>query len=106
MGRVIGLTAIFITFLGAVAGAQSREEILAVLGYPDTIVHNAKVVTVDDESFTNDVGTIAQARQVASGSLDTNWGLIANEAALAGAVGVAELIRQIDWSQGLQPPPG
>lgn len=53
-----------------------------------------------------EVGTIAQARPVAVGSLDGNWGLIANEAALAGAIGIAEMIRQIDWSQGFQPPPG
>lgn len=58
------------------------------------------------DPFGVEVGTIAQARAVAAGSLDTKWGLVANEAALAGAVGIAELIRQIDWSQGFQPPPG
>ena len=58
------------------------------------------------DPFGVEVGTIAQARPVAAGSLDANWGLIANEAALAGAVGVAEMIRQIDWSQGIQPPSG
>ncbi len=69
MGRVIGLTAIFITFLGAVGWAQSREEILAVLGYPDTVVYNAKVVTVDDETFTDDIGTIAQAMALRDGKI-------------------------------------
>ena len=58
------------------------------------------------DRFGLEVGTIAQARPVAAGSLDANWGLIANEAALAGAIGIAEMIRQIDWSQGIQPPPG
>lgn len=58
------------------------------------------------DPFGIEVGTIAQARQVTEGSLDSNWGLIANEAALAGAVGIAEMVRQIDWSQGFQPPPG
>jgi hypothetical protein len=58
------------------------------------------------DPFGVEVGTIAQARAVAAGSLDGNWGLIANEAALAGAVGIAEMVRQIDWSQGIQPPPG
>lgn len=52
-----------------------------------------------------EVGTISQARPVAAGSLDSNWGLVANEAALAGAAGIAEMVRQIDWSQGFQPPP-
>ncbi|NNE82846.1 MAG: hypothetical protein HKN28_02635 [Alphaproteobacteria bacterium] len=58
------------------------------------------------DPFGVEVGTIAQARPVPVGSLDGNWGLIANEAALAGAVGIAEMVRQIDWSQGIQPPPG
>ncbi len=57
------------------------------------------------DPFGVEVGTIAQGRPVAAGSLDENWGLIANEAALAGAVGIAQMIRQIDWSQGFQPPP-
>lgn len=58
------------------------------------------------DPFGVEVGTIAQASPVAAGSLDANWGLIANEAALAGVVGIAEMIRQIDWSQGFQQPPG
>lgn len=58
------------------------------------------------DPFGAKVGTIAQARPVAAGSLDQNWGLIANEAALAGAAGITEMIRQIDWSQGIPPPSG
>lgn len=58
------------------------------------------------DPFGVQVGTIAQARPVAAGSLDSKWGLVANEAALAGAVGIAEMVRKIDWSQGFQPPPG
>jgi len=58
------------------------------------------------DPFGVEVGTIAQASPVAAGSLDANWGLLANEAALAGVVGIAEMIRQIDWSQGFQQPPG
>ena len=58
------------------------------------------------DPFGIEVGTIAQARPVPAGSLDSNWGLVANEAALAGAVAVAEMVRQIDWSQGFQPPSG
>ena len=33
----------------------------AILGYPDMILYNAKVVTMDDPSFTPNPGTIAQA---------------------------------------------
>jgi hypothetical protein len=65
-----------------------------------------KIAWTVRDPFGVEVGTIAQARPVAAGSLDANWGLVANEAALAGAVGIAEMINQIDWSQGFQPPPG
>ena len=75
----------------------------------DAVRDGAQIVdiawTVRD-GFGVEVGTIAQARPVAPGSLDANWGLIANEAALAGAAGIAEMIRQIDWSQGILPPSG
>lgn len=53
-----------------------------------------------------EVGTIAQARPVAAGSLEKSWGLLANEAALAGATGIAEMLRQIDWTEGIPQPPG
>jgi len=66
----------------------------------------AKIAWTVRDPLGVEVGTIAQARPVAAGSLDANWGLIANEAALAGAVGIAEMVRQIDWSRGFQPPPG
>lgn len=56
------------------------------------------------DPYGTEVGTIAQQRPVAAGSLDANWGLVANEAALAGAAGIADMIRQIDWSQGFGPP--
>ncbi len=58
------------------------------------------------DPFGIEVGTIAQAQPVTLGRLDSNWGLVANEAALAGAVSIAEMVHQIDWSQGFQPPPG
>jgi len=58
------------------------------------------------DPFGVQVGTIAQAAPVAAGSLDASWGLIANEAALAGAAGIAEMVFRIDWSQGIQPPSG
>jgi predicted amidohydrolase YtcJ len=34
------------------------------LGYPDTIIYNAKIVTMDDASFTSDPGTITQAMAI------------------------------------------
>ncbi len=47
----------------AVSWAQS-ESIESILGYPDTIIHNARIVTMDDPSFTADPGTIAQAMAI------------------------------------------
>ena len=35
-----------------------------VLGYPDMVFYNAKVVTMDDASFSSDPGTIVQALAV------------------------------------------
>jgi predicted amidohydrolase YtcJ len=34
------------------------------LGYPDTIIYNAKIVTMDDASFTSNPGTITQAMAI------------------------------------------
>ena len=67
---------------------------------------NVEIAWTVRDPFGAEVGTIAQASPVAAGSLDENWGLLANEAALAGVVGIAEMIRQIDWSRGFQQPPG
>ncbi|MDA2934274.1 hypothetical protein MYX82_08015, partial [Acidobacteria bacterium AH-259-D05] len=38
-----------------------QADIRSTLGYPDLIIHNAKIVTVDDASFESNVGTIVQA---------------------------------------------
>ena len=40
------------------------ESVAAILGYPDMIIHNARIVTMDDPSFTPDPGTIAQAMAI------------------------------------------
>lgn len=60
MRRAIAMVA-----LAAVAGigalrAQGAKPATAE-GYPDQILYNAKVVTMDDESFTSNVGSIRQA---------------------------------------------
>lgn len=40
------------------------NEIETTLGYPDTIVHHANIVTMDDASFSSDSGTIAEAMAI------------------------------------------
>ena len=66
--------------LAALAAQAQQGNIAAKLGYPQMIVHNAKIVTVDDASFTNNVGTIAQAMAIRDGkvlALGTNAEMLA-----------------------------
>ena len=46
-----------------VATAQS-DSVEATLGYPDMIIHNAKIVTMDDASFNSSPGTISEAMAI------------------------------------------
>ncbi|MEX2497120.1 MAG: amidohydrolase family protein [Woeseia sp.] len=47
----------------AVCLAQDNS-VAAILGYPDMIVHNAKIVTMDDPSFSSSPGTVAEAMAI------------------------------------------
>ncbi|MBI4483339.1 MAG: amidohydrolase family protein [Acidobacteria bacterium] len=51
------------------AWAQGEQKILAKLGSPQTIVYNAKIVTVEDASFSSNLGTIAQAMAIRDGKV-------------------------------------
>ena len=46
-----------------VSWAQS-DSIKSTLGHPDMIIHNAKIVTMDDASFNSSPGTIVQAMAI------------------------------------------
>jgi predicted amidohydrolase YtcJ len=46
-----------------VSWAQN-DAIESMLGYPDTIIHNAKIVTMDDPSFSSSPGTITEAMAI------------------------------------------
>ncbi|MBI3896366.1 MAG: amidohydrolase family protein [Acidobacteria bacterium] len=46
-----------------------QGNVMAKLGYPQTIIYNAKIATVDDSSFTAQVGTIAQAMAIRDGKI-------------------------------------
>ncbi len=50
---------IYFIFL-SIASAQDNS-IADILGYPEMIIHNAKIVTMDDDSFTSNPGTIVEA---------------------------------------------
>ena len=46
----------------ASAMAQQRATVpVSIIAYPDLIVHNAKIVTMDNAQMNTDLGTIAQA---------------------------------------------
>ena len=52
----------------ALAWGQNRD-IAALLGYPQMIVHNAKIIPVDDASFTSNVGRVVQAMAIRDGKV-------------------------------------
>ncbi len=43
---------------------HAQDDIAAILGYPDMIIYNGKLITMDDEGFNNQTGTIAEAMAV------------------------------------------
>jgi hypothetical protein len=47
--------------------AQNLPDIL--VNYPELIVHNAKIITLDDEAYNSNPGTIAQAMAVRDGKI-------------------------------------
>jgi hypothetical protein len=47
--------------------AQNLPDIL--VNYPELIVHNAKIITMDDEAYNSNPGTIAQAMAVRDGKI-------------------------------------
>ncbi|OFV98748.1 MAG: hypothetical protein A3F68_10975 [Acidobacteria bacterium RIFCSPLOWO2_12_FULL_54_10] len=59
------------------------NNVAAKLGYPQTIIYNAKIVTMDDASFTAQAGTIAQAMAIRDDKI-LSTGTNADIRALAG----------------------
>jgi predicted amidohydrolase YtcJ len=49
--------------------SQAQEDIAGILGYPDMIIYNGKLITMDDEGFNDQTGTIAQAMAVRDDSI-------------------------------------
>jgi predicted amidohydrolase YtcJ len=60
--------ALLVFVVSASVGGQGQD-IGAILGYPQTIYHNAKIVTVSDASFTSNLGPIAAAMAVRDGKI-------------------------------------
>ena len=60
-----GMALLAVVFALGVAGQAQTVTVPRVLvGYPDLIVHNAKIVTMDDPSFQPTAGHIVQAMAV------------------------------------------
>jgi predicted amidohydrolase YtcJ len=57
-----------VALFGSIGWGQTSD-IAALLGYPQTILYNAKIITVDDASFTSNIGTIAQAMAIRDGKI-------------------------------------
>ena len=69
--------------LSTVAARAQNAGVAAQLGYPDMIVYNGKIVTMDDSSFGPAVGTITQAMAIRNGRI-LRTGANAEIQALAG----------------------
>ena len=70
MAKIRNLVGIFVWLGVAVMGsAQQQDPVLSILGYPQTILYSGKIMTVDDESFTSNLGTIGQALAIRDGKI-------------------------------------
>lgn len=60
---------LLVAFLAASTGLAQQIDIAGGLGYPQTIVYNGKIITMDDASFGPNVGTIVQAMAIRDGKV-------------------------------------
>ena len=64
------MLAFTVAMLAAVRlAAQNVTVPLALVGYPDVIIHNAKIVTMDDPSLNATTGRVAQAMAIRQGKI-------------------------------------
>jgi predicted amidohydrolase YtcJ len=61
MFKLAKTVAVLLSITPCVAAAQS---VAPALGYPDTVVHNANIITMDDASFSSSPGTVAEAMAI------------------------------------------
>ena len=61
MCKLLKTVAIVLSIIPAVVVAQS---VAPMLGYPNIVVHNANIVTMDDASFSSSPGTVAEAMAI------------------------------------------
>ena len=61
--KTTSIIAFGLTMVPSFCWAQS-DATAAALGYPETIIHHARIVTMDDASFSSSPGTIAEAMAI------------------------------------------
>ncbi|MFQ5982229.1 MAG: amidohydrolase [Woeseiaceae bacterium] len=59
--KQLATVSLLLSMIAGIDGAQSSE---AASGYPDVIFHNAKIITMDDATFSSSPGTIAEAMAI------------------------------------------
>ena len=64
---LLALTVTVFALFAQGVSAQNLPDIL--VNYPELIVHNAKIITMDDEAYNSNPGTIAQAMAVRGGKI-------------------------------------
>ncbi len=67
MQKAIKAILLFVALSGCLWG--QNPNIAEILGYPQQIVYNAKILTVTDASFTNELGPIVQAMAIRDGKI-------------------------------------
>src|SRR3989304_2241331 len=65
------IAAVLGVFFWSVLGWSQQADVAAKLGYPQMILYNGKIVTMDDSSFESKVGTIVQAMAIRDGRILT-----------------------------------
>src|SRR3972149_8070551 len=81
---LMGAVVMFWSVLGWAQQSNVTANLAATLGVPEMILHNGKIVTMDNTSFESQVGTIVQAIAI-RGDRILARGLNAEMRALAGA---------------------
>ncbi|MBI3895299.1 MAG: amidohydrolase family protein [Acidobacteria bacterium] len=63
------LASVAMVFFCVAGGWAQNVDVASKLGYPQMIVYNGKIVTMDDKSFASQVGTIVQAMAIRDGKI-------------------------------------
>lgn len=69
MNRSVTRLILPMLLLAAAAGAQNRPNIALTLGFPQFIVYDAKIVTIDDPGVNENLGKTAQAMAIRDGRI-------------------------------------